>query len=246
MAIKYYPNRIQKKFVPAIDRELAKRDPLSVNGSHDLAGAMDVRVSANDDWQLDSVSLVFSGAVARDYSVVVQNGRKVVTDLNDYLWIDIDAVGKQRIILDEAFYTGTELANELKSKLDANSAFSAAGITFTVTYDASTGLFTITPSSGNIRYWETNPQQTLRTTDSIAGHLFGFNANTSYGASITSDTALLGLNTHAPIISETASTVVKHYHDDIHTLSIDQAIRLLSPGGVALTVTYTIVYETLV
>ena len=247
MAIINYPDRIYKKIVPAIDRELAKRNPITVSGAQDITvDDLDIVVSPESDWQIDSIAFVFSNANARNFSASVKNGRKVVTNYNDYLWIEVRGVLPQRIILDSGFYNGTELSTELQTQLDANTSFIAAGITFTVVYDSTTGLFTITPSSSTIRYLDINTGQTIPNRQSIAGHLVGLNTTTSFAANVSSDLALLGLDTVVPIINETASSATSLYHDDLHILSIDQALILGSNSGVAVTIDYTIVYEELV
>jgi len=248
MAIINYPNRIYKTKVPAIDRELARRTPITVSGGANiLATPIDEIITANSDWNLDSVAFTFSNANLKNYSIAVRNGRRVVTNYNDYLWFQMDGKFPQMITLDDGFYTGTELATELQAQMDANTSYVADGVTFTVAYDATTGLFTITPSSGTIKYLNVNVRQTLRTRDSIAGHLFGFNVTTAaYGASITSDTEVFGLDAEAPIISEIASADTDRYHDDIHTLSIDQAIRIATNSGVNTRVDWTVVYEIIV
>jgi len=248
MAIINYPNRIYKTKVPAIDRELARRNPITVSGGANiLAAAIDETISVNSDWNLDSVAFTFSNASVKNYGVTVRNGRRVVTNYNDYLWFQMNGKSPQTITLDEGFYSGTELAAELQSKMDANASYIADGVTFTVVYDSTTGLFTITPSSGTIKYLNVNVRQTLRTRDSIAGHLFGFNVTTAaYGASITNDTEVFGLDAEAPIIDEVASADTDRYHDDIHTLSIDQAVRITTNSGVNVRVDWTAVYEVMV
>jgi hypothetical protein len=229
MAIKYYPNRIQKGMAPAIDRVMAKRKPLSVRGAANVTStALSQIVSANEDWQLNSIKFTFNNATPRNYSAKIIGGRKVVTDLNDYLWFQTPNTLRQKITLTQGFYTGTTLADELKTKLDANTAFAALGLTFTVAYDAITGLFTITPSSGTIRYWNVNPATTPRYKDSIGGHLFGLTTNASYAGSIISDSACYGLNQEAWIINETASVVTENYFDNITILDVDQAVHLAS------------------
>lgn len=247
MAIKYYPNRIYKKPVPAIDRVIAKRSPVTERGTQNiLATDLDVIISPESDWQIDSIAFEFSNAIARNYSASVRNGRRVVENLNDYLWFKIDNTFPQMITLDSGFYDGTELAAELKSKMDANSAFAAKGVTFTVVYDPTTGLYTVTPSSGNIAYVNVNQGMTLRTRDSIAGHLFGFNVDGTLAATAVSDTAVPGLNTQMALINEVGSVALTDYQDDLHILSVDQALYLGSNSGVNVTIDYTVVYEVIV
>ena len=247
MAIINYPNRIYKTVVPAIDRELAKRNPQTVSGYQEISvNPLDVTISTNSDWQIDSISFEFSNANPKNYSAKSKRGRRVVTNFNDYLWFQIPTTNPQRIILDQGFYTGTELAAQLEAQLDANDAFVGFGITFTVAYDPNTGLFTITPSAGTLRYLNVNDAQTLRTRDSIAGHLFGLTENTDFAATVQTDTEVYGLNSEVAFINETASAVTEHYHDDLHTMSIDQSLLLETNAGVGVVVNYTVVYEEMV
>ena len=247
MGIKYYPNRVFKKQVPAIDRVMAKRSPKKVSGTDSGAATTYTHlIKADSDWVVDAIALNFSAAVARAYSISVQNGRRVITDLNNYLWFQVDSSLPQKIELDDGFYTGTQLAAELQDKLDANASFTALGINFTVSYDDLLGEFTITPSSGNIRYLDVNTAQTLPNRDSIAGHLFGLNATTTFAASIVSDTVVQGLDQETVIISETVATHINRYHDDVHILSVDQALRLSVTFGAALRMDWTVVYEEIV
>jgi hypothetical protein len=246
MSIVYYPNRIFKGKVPAIDRELAKRDPEITQGSKDITiEAIDETISSNTDWQLNSIGLQFSNSTSRTFTAAIKQGRKVVTDLNDYLWFQIPTTLPQRIILDEGFYTGTELAAHLKTKMDANAAFAAEGVTFTVAYDVVTGLFTITPSVGTLKYLNVNSAQTLRTTDSIAGHLFGLTVDGTYGASVVSDTAVGGLDSEIPFISESANTSLAYSDNEVHILDVDQAVHITTNTAGVL-VTYTVNHEDIV
>ena len=251
MSIVNYPNRIYSGNSTAIDREMAQRKPITVRGRQNInAQALDVVVSANNNWQLDSVSLVFNNVTARNYAVGVLGGKKVVTNRNDYLWFATRSgsgySAPQMITLDAGFYTGAQLATELKTQMDANAVFAAHGLVFTVTYTHANGLFRITPSSGTIEYFNINPKQDFRTRDSIAGHLFGLTVDTGLLVSVVTDTPQYGLASEASIINETAAIVLQHYHDDLHSLYIDQAIHLSSNSGVNVFIDYTVVYEELV
>lgn len=246
MSIKYFPNRIYKRNDAAIDRVLAKRRPQLIRGlANTYSNAMSVVVSANDDWQVDSMQFTFDSATPRTYSVKVISGVKVLTDLNDYLWFQTNTSLWQKITLSQGFYTGTQLATELQSKLNANAAFIALGITFSVAYDAITGLFTITPDSGTLRYLQTCRSQTLRYQDSIAGHLFGLTADTAFGSTVVSNTPVYGLDQQAWIIEEIGSIVTEHYNDDLHVLDLDQAL-LLESNVADLVVNYEVCYEEIV
>lgn len=242
MAIVYYPNRTLKRLDPSIDRVMAKRNVRIVQGAKNITSAgLDVVISANSDWQVNNVTLNFSAATARDYGWSIINGRKVVTDANDYLWFQMSDTLWTKITLDPGFYTGTQLAAELQDKLDA--AFTP--ITFTVAYDAATGLFTVTPSSGTMRYIDYNTAQTLPNRQSIGGHLFGWTDDTAFGATVVSDTPVFGLNMSSDLVDETASTVTQHFNDDLHILNIDQALRITT-GTAGIRVDYAVTYEEIV
>jgi WD40 repeat protein len=255
MAIKYYPGRTYKRAdkLPLADRQRVKRLPQKTSGRQDISNTinpLDVVISANDDWQLDSILFHFSAATSRDFAIKIMNGRKVVTNLNDFLWFQIGNGDPQKITLDSGFYTGTQLATELQTQLDANTVFVAAGVTFTVAYSSTTGFFTITPSSGTIKYWDVNTRKVLTDRDSIAGHLFGLTSTTTSAASVTSDTAVFGLNEETILIDSTVTTALKTVLDyvlnDIHTLSVDQAIHLTSTSGIVLVIDYSVIYEELI
>lgn len=250
MAIKYFPNRIYKKNDAAIDRVIAKRHVYTVSGYQDItADGLDTTINPDpgSDWQIDFIKLNFSNATPRNYTVKIANGRKVVSNLNDFLWFQTQNPSTiwQKITLSEGFYTGSELATELQTKLNANTAFSAIGTTFTVTYTAATGLFTVTPSAGTIKYIYHKVDFPLPDQYSIGGHLFGFDADAGFAAAISSSTPVFGLDDEAWIIDQTGSIVTEHYNDDLHILSIDQSVRIeTNTAGTA--ISYAVGYEAIV
>jgi hypothetical protein len=246
MPIKYYPNRIFKKIVPAIDRVLAKRSLVTVNGGGSIAitPISDV-ISCDTGWQVNSISFAFNSVTARDYGMQVLNGRKIVADYNDYLWFQTSNSAPQKITLDPGFYTGTQLATELQIQLNANAQFVALGRIFTVTYTNTTGLFLITPNAGTVAYINVCESQNLRSRDSIAGFLFGLNATTVLANHIDSDTAQIGLNSDFYLLNEQGSVVRTDYDDALHVLSMDQSIKIFT-NKANVKVYYTLVYEEVV
>ena len=76
--------------------------------------------------------------------------------------------GAYTATLDEGVYTSTALAAEIKAQLDAT----GSGLTFTVTFNESTGKFTIAGSGFNI-LWKTGPHGSDNL-DDHAGTLIGF------------------------------------------------------------------------
>jgi len=246
MAIKWYPNRVFRALLPPVDVIMSRDTVKKLSGVADLSGsALDVTLTPNRDWRIVGLRFDFDSITSRAWSAKVVGGRSVLENLNDFLWFKHPQTLPQKITLDEGFYTGTELATELTTQLDANAAFAALGITFTVTYDATAGTFDIAPSSGTVRYLEENAMGHLPERYSIAGHLFGFNAGTDFLATITSDTVVAGLDSESFIIDETAGdTDLSRYISDPFTLSMDEAIRIESTS-VAVVMNYAIDYQEL-
>jgi len=241
MAIIYYTNRPNRAKQPVADRLMAKAQSLLSKGNHDLAAsALDTTLSYPADWQVNSVLLQFSTAQSKTYTASIQNGRKVVENENDYLWFITDTSFPTKITLDEGFYTGAELAVELKDKLDT--AFSP--LTFTVDYHTSFAtLFNIAPSSGTIKYLDINHQANFIFKQSIAGHLFGFTEDSNFNTAIRSDTAVPALNVNVPLFSAT-NTTLQIADTDVNIMDIDQALRLeITQAGGACEVDWTINYE---
>lgn len=253
--IQYFPNRIYRGKAPAIDRTMAIETPITISGSANLAAAsMDVVVSNtpdvnhNQNWTVTSTNFSFDSATAKTFSATIMNGRKVVADMNDYLYIHVDTTPVQRITLTPGFYNGTQLAAHLKAILDANAVYVAAGITFTVTYTALTGLFVVTPSKSTIRYLDTFLPQNMGLRDSIAGSLFGFtSANTPVlAANITSSVAHTELNSEFAVISQSASTATSYVQTDPHHLTLDQAIHLTANTSGSVTAFYSVIYNNII
>jgi len=241
MAIIYYPSRPQRAKEPVADRWMAKAQSILSQGNQELNGAaLDTTLSYPADWKINSIELQFSTALSKTYSASIQNGRKVVENENDYLWFIVEGAYPTKITLDEGFYTGDELAVELKTQLDA--AFSP--LTFTVDYHTSTpNLYTIAPSAGDIKYLDINHQANFVFKQSIAGHLFGFTEDSVLNASIRSDTAVPALNSKLALFSAT-DTDLTILDNDGSTMDIDQALRLeITATSGACEVDWTINYE---
>ena len=243
MAIKYYPNRVFRALLPPVDAISKKNTVLKLSGVSDISStAIAETLTPNRDWKVVGIKFTFSNATARNYSASIIGGRSVLENLNDFLFFKIPGTGSQKITLTPGFYTGTELATELQTQLDANSKFADLGVTFTVAYDATTGLYTITPSSGDIQYLEHNVSGTLPNQYSVAGHLFGFNEDTAFASPIISDTVVAGLDSETAIILEAGGTDLSHYNSDPHILSLDEAIKIeTNTAGVV--VTYSVDYQ---
>ena len=227
MAIIYYTNRPNRAKEPVADRWMAKAQSILFQGNQELNGAaLDTTLSYPADWKVNSIDLEFSTGLSKTYTVSKQNGRKVVENENDYLWFITDTSYPTLITLDEGFYTGDELAVELKDKLDT--AF--APITFTVDYHLSNpNSYTITPDSGDIKYLDINYQARFTQKQSIAGHLFGFTEDSVFNASIRSDTEVPALNLKTPFFTAT-DTDLTISNDDGYIMDIDQALRLEIPA----------------
>jgi len=140
------------------------------------------------------------------------------------------------------------LATELEAKLDANTVFAAASITFTVAYASPS--FTITPSSGTIRYIDRNNTQPGNIRESIAGPLFGLTTTSTLAASVVSDTPVAGLGNSVSELVNVSDSATNYLliTDDASgnrgPYTIDQAITLAT-NAAPVDVTYKVNYEEL-
>lgn len=242
MGIKYYPDHIQKKRRHVVDVLSSEAILHSLNGSQDLTGnALTYRFSPlAPTWRTRLVALKFSSATSKTYSINIETGRGIITGLNDSLWIDVNTSGwAQKIILEQGFYNGTELSEQLKTALEANSVFSDLGLTFTVDYSASTDRFTITPSAGTIQYYDVYTPQNLRR-NSTAGHVLGFTTDQSDSA-LVSDVVVPGLGNKTVIAGATGteSSIVLNSTID---MSVDEALSI-DITEAAVSVEYCATYE---
>jgi hypothetical protein len=239
MAIVYYPSRPQRAKAPAIDYIMSEPETISTQDGFDLnSGELEEVVSYPGSWAVNTISLAFADAVSKDYTVAIINGRKVVDRENSYLWFTTNTSFPTKIELDEGFYSGTDLATELETKLDA--AFSP--LTFTVDYNTTTAnVFTIVPSSGTIKYIDRNLQANADK-QSIAGHLFGFTEDSSFSASLGSDTEVGALDQEITIASATGDSALSVINTTGYNLTIDQAIKI-DITTCATTVDWTVTHE---
>jgi len=119
-----------------------------------------------------------------------------ITPSNNKLNFTLDIVGTPTdIYLDDGNYSGTELASEIESKMNAEPLLTdGTMITFDVTFDEETRKFTI--DTGDPTY-----SISLDYSSSTAADMIGFSKDAEYAQSITSDTAVLN---ETPLYSETS------------------------------------------
>lgn len=245
MPIINYPDR--RHLVKSLHLATLKLPPVqkSVSGKADTnAEALSVIVNSNHPWRLKSVQIGFSNSNSRDYTLGIVSGLTVVEGANDHLWIQHTSSMWEKIVIPEGFYDAEMLADALEDALNANEKFDELGLSFTVEHDSDTGIFSIEVSSGEIRYIQ-KARTKLNISDSIAGHLFGFTEDTGFASTIEGDTPILGLGVANPVIPlslTTGATNLHHYHDDVHELTIDQAV-VLESSIADLEVEYVINYE---
>ena len=247
MPITYYFDSKQKKNFPNIEKIQKRKTILSITGNADLtASGMNYTLwHPSDNWVVHEVLMHFSAATARSYSINKVIGRGIITNLNDLLWIKCDGTPAQSIYLEQGFYDGTTLSAQIKAQLDANTAFIAAGVApFTVSYNATTGKFTIATTAGNVQFINTNTTIGVNR-NSTAGAVIGFTTDSSSAASIVGDTVVAGLGSLIPIDAEAASTDLNTIVN-VDSLSphfdVDSGLNL-TIGTVGITVDYKISYE---
>lgn len=245
MSIVNYADRVFKTNLPAIDVAIGqKTTPLTFTHSQDITWTrINQTYSIASNWEIESIFFTFSAATARNFTAEIVQGVRILEHYNDFLWIRCGGVLYQKITLTAGWYSGTTLATQLQTQLNANTYFAAAAITFTVSYAATTGLFTITPSSGSIQYLQTNTAQGVER-NSIAGHLFGLTTDSAFAATLVSDTPVFDLDSTFPIIQQTANTSLSYQYVTPVTLTLDQAFKM-SSNREPVTVSYIINYKKL-
>jgi len=247
MPIIYYQDSKIKRYCSPVEKIQKRKTILTSTGHTDLTvSGLNYTLSyPSDNWVVHEVLMHFSAATARAYSVNKVIGRGIITNLNDLLWIRCNGAPTQSIYLDQGFYDGTTLSAQIKAKLDANTAFIAAGVApFTVTYSITTGKFTIATTAGNVQFLNTNTAIGVNR-NSTAGIVIGFTADSSFAASIVGDTAVGALGSLVPIDAEAASTDLNTIVN-VDTLApifnVDTGLNL-TIGTVGITVDYQITYE---
>jgi len=200
------------------------------------------------NWDVLEVSINFNNATARDFSISKLVGARVIANLNDTFWMRHSSLGPvQRIIIGPGFYiTAAAFAAAIKVALDAQTEFAAAGIVFTVTHSATTGLLTISPSAGTVQFiYNTgtnapvsNPVRNI----GLAGVVMGFNVNSVDAATITGDTAI-DVGTEYDYISQIASVVTSYVSTDAFKMDMDSALKVSGVTGPATEMTARVTHE---
>ena len=246
MPIIYYPQHSSMRDVQSLEN-ISKSNgfiEFTGGGSISTSGISEV-ISYNKSWKLVSFGFFFSGTTSRDFSLKIKNGRNVVSGKNYIFWIQCKNPGTlwTKITLQSnGVRSGDELASDLEETLNSTTSLTEVGHSFSVSYNNSTGIFTITPASGEIAFFQESPCATDNSRMSTGGHLYGFTQNSSFASSITSDSAIKGLNDVADILSYSSSVVTSLYFDDGLSLSMDQGI-LISTNTAALNVTYKAIVQ---
>ena len=248
MPITYYPiSKIKKPYNP-IDKIQKRKTILSVSNKVDLTtfGMNYTLWHPSDKWVVHEILMHFGAATARNYFVNKVIGRGIVSSLNDSLYFQTSGFPAQRIILSQGFYTGSQLATELKTQMDANQSFIDASTTpFTVSYNSTTGKFTIAAAgSAQIQYFVLNTAVNLNK-DSTARQVIGFNTDSIVANTLVGDTAVFGLGDNIPIDTETGSTdlnTIVNMDSLSPNFDVDGALNI-TISAIATYVDYKITYE---
>jgi len=197
-----------------------------------------------ESWKVREVAFAFSNANARTFTIKKKSGRGIVSLANSYFWLAQTSAVAQRIDLDEGFYdTATAFVAHVKAQLDANQAFSDAGVTFTVAHGAATKLISITPSSGQVKYVDNNTAAAARP-KSVASPVLGFTADQGFAASVTGDEPI-DIGTEYVIDSNVGDTSTSYIFTDELDMDIDTELLVESAAGPAVEVTVKVTYEIL-
>lgn len=270
MPITYYPDSVHKRAASPIELLQKANRTFTWTGGRDLNdGAINsILWPGFPSWTLKQINLFFSTNTAKDYSISKLVGRGVIQGLNDRLWIKADGAPAQEIIIAPGFYhNGVEpatdesssssslssnssvvyastgnLVAELKAKLDTNEAFNSLGLTpFAVSFTASTGIFEITPSAGQIQFFFRNESKPDIHKTSNGGCLIGLTASTALAGSLVSDTPSVDFGVTFDIVSGTGNTSTDIALTDSICMSNDDALLVFASGD--MTMSYVASYK---
>ena len=114
--------------------------------------------------------------------------------------------GPSDITLSDGSYSGSDMATELQTKMNANTTLTGSGpaITFTVSYNSTTSKFTINADTGNTIAYDHS--------ESNAGLTLGFNDDASASQTITSNQAA----SDPTAIIETLRDAIEDYVQNVY------------------------------
>ena len=223
MPILYYADSIYKKWKPTSDvLQASASPPLTQAGRESLNSAISMRTWLPvPSWNVQEILLHISSSSNKDYAVGKLIGRGIIKGVNDSLWITRNNLPRS-VVIPQGFYTGTELCVAFQTA--ANAVFADLGFSFTTVYNPTSGLFTITPTTGLIGYMHDNPNAPLR--HSTAETVFGLMNNQAEAAQIVSDTVVPTLGTKFEIVGAKASSTTYVVVTDELAMDVDMALYI--------------------
>ena len=243
MPIMYYPGEWAKMKMHVIEQQQQPNMLHSVFGTQNLSSGMLLAgVWCPKGWEVRRVSLNFDDATSKDYSVSIVRGVGIVAGKNDRLWIKVDTVPAQEAIIPQGFYTGDTLATAIATALNACD-FPTASKPFTVVYGSSTGLFTISPASGNAKLLTSNTTVRVRWIGTAAP-LIGFTTDTGMTTDLVSDTAVGGMGTEMAYLSASGSSSLNIMSTDVVAMTTDDQLLVAASCSTGIAA-YEVVYKIL-
>ena len=261
MPIKYYPDRTQKRVAFPVDIIQKGQKTYFAEGGGDIGdGGINAIIWPKfPAWAVKQVNLHFDSESEKSYSIAKLCGRGIIAGLNDKLWFGTVGAPTQAITLSPGFYDNgsNPLADELKAQLDANEAFDELGLTpFTVEFNESTGLFSIstrsgsessssseTGSSGLIKFISRNEAKPAFHKDSTGGEVFGFTADSEMASTIVSDTVSASFGQTFAIVSADDSTAKDVSLTDEISMSVDDALLVSASSSDDIWAAYLVAYK---
>ena len=244
MSIIYYPDETTKMKTHVVEQMQRPNILYSTFGSHDLNdGALNVGLWCPRGWEINRVSINFADAAAKDYAISIVRGIGIVSGKNDRLWIKVNTVAAQPIVIPQGFYTGTTMATALATAINAG-AFPSASKPFSVSYDPNTGFFTITPSAGSAQLFVRNTTTSVRQV-STAASMLGFTADTAMTSPLVSNLSVQGIGTPFVYRSESSSTSLDVLATTTVAMTMDDQLLIQASSVGSNVTTYEVVYKIL-
>lgn len=224
MSIQYYPGETNKKLMHVIEQQQQPNCLQSVYGAHDMNdGDLSASLWSPKGWEIKRISVHFANSADKNYALSIVRGIGVVGGKNDRLWVKVDTLSSQEIIVPQGFYTTSTLCVALTNALNAKD-FPASLKPFSVTYTS--GKFNITPASGNARVLATNTATSMRRISTLAP-LIGFTTDSAMTTPVVANDTRYGLDgINMPFRYETDSKNVDVMSSDTIAMTVDDQLQI--------------------
>jgi len=187
-------------------------------------------------WKVKEVSLGFSAATARNFSISRLIGANIAQNRNDKFWFTVAGYGTRKCTIAPSFYTSATFPAAIKAALE--SAYSDSGLTFTVSVTAQKIRVTTTAGTVNVGFVYSMPR--MPHPDSTAAGNLGVSVNSAPATTVDADTAT-DIGQQYAIVTENDNTSTSYVFSDELPMNSDSAL-LVTTNTAAVSVALRVAY----